>query len=395
MPAGRADVIGPMKKLKKTLFWIVGVFAVISVVLLVTGKFYYWKALAYNYVDIDDLDLFAHRTVEAPAGVDWPVAKGYNTKPLSPALLQELEAFESVAFLVIRDDSIQYERYWDGYSDSSLSNSFSMAKSFISALVGIAMQEGYIRSLDDPVMNYLPEFRCEANAPLTIRHLLTMSSGLSWDEQYSSLTSQTTEAYYGSRIDRQMMRLRVVRTPGKEYEYMSCNTQLLGMVLYRATGLHVADYAAAKLWAPMHAVHAAEWSLGRPGGMEKAYCCYYSNARDFARIGKLYLDSGRWDGRQLVPEAYVLESVRPAPLVEKGKPVGFYGLHWWLDRVDGRPLFYARGILGQYVIVVPEERILIVRLGHRRDKGDDGQLRDVPLYVHEVLGQYGRHAAGN
>ncbi len=128
-----------MKKIGRIITWIVLLWAVISIPLLITGKFYYWKALVYNYVDIDDLDLFYSRTVKAPAPRDWNVSTAYNSLPLSDTLSRELEAFGTVAFLVIRDDSIVSENYWDGYDAASLSNSFSMAKSFVGTLVGIAL----------------------------------------------------------------------------------------------------------------------------------------------------------------------------------------------------------------------------------------------------------------
>jgi CubicO group peptidase (beta-lactamase class C family) len=374
-----------MKKLKRLLIWVLLGFGAISLVLLACGKFYFWKALAYNYVNIDDLDLFPARTVEAAEPAEWPVSRAYNSRSLTGELARELEAFESVAFLVIRQDSVFHEQYWDGYDASSLSNSFSMAKSFISAMIGIAIAEGKIKSLDDRVVDYLPRFDREENRELTIRHLITMSSGLDWDEQYASLFSQTTEAYYGKRLGKQMMRLRVIRTPGERYDYQSCNTQLLGHVLRKATGMKITKYATQKLWIPMHARYDARWSLARKRGVEKAYCCLYSNARDFARIGKLYLDSGRWDGRQIVPEQYVLESIRPAPLLDGDQPNRKYGYHWWLDEIDGHGIFYARGILGQYIIVLPEEDLIIVRLGKKRHKSDDGSLVDVPLYVRETL----------
>ncbi len=377
-----------MKKIKSLLIWLLLIFGTISGLLLICGKFYFWKALAYNYVNIDDLDLFPARTVAAGNPAEWPVAHDYNQVPLTKKLSGELEAHGSVAFLVIRNDSVVHEQYWDGYDGSSLSNSFSMAKSFISALIGIAMAEGKINSLDDAVADYLPGFDHDDNRKLTIRHLLTMSSALDWDEQYASLFSQTTEAYYGKRLGKQMMRLKVTGDPGKAYDYMSCNTQLLGLVLRKATGTKISHYATEKLWTPMQASHDARWSLGRKRGIEKAYCCLYSNARDFARIGKLYLDSGRWNGRQLVPEEYVLASLRPAPLLDKGQPNKIYGYHWWLDNIDGHPIFYARGILGQYVIALPEEDLIIVRLGKKRHQAGDGTLLDVPVYVREVAGIY-------
>jgi CubicO group peptidase (beta-lactamase class C family) len=217
-----------------------------------------------------------------------------------------------------------------------------------------------------------------------------MSSGLNWDEHYASLTSQTTEAYYGNRLYRQMMRLEVVSPPGRQFDYMSCNTQLLGYILRNIADTTVSAYASEKLWGPLNAVHDARWSLARKGGAEKAYCCLYSNARDFARIGKLYLDSGRWNGRQVVPESYVLESLRPAPLLDAGSPNRQYGFHWWLGEAAGRRFFYARGILGQYVIAIPGEDLIIVRLGHLRNEGPDRTLLDVPLYVGEVIKAFAR-----
>jgi CubicO group peptidase (beta-lactamase class C family) len=263
-----------------------------------------------------------------------------------------------------------------------------MAKSVIGILVGIAVDEGKIKSLDDPVGNYIQKYREGKNAQLTVRHLLTMSSGLDWDESYSSLTSRTTEEYYGTRLNKQMSKLRVVNEPGKKFDYMSCNTQLLAMVLKKATGKNMSEYASEKLWMPLNAMHDAQWSLDHKEGNEKAYCCFYSNARDFARFGKLYLDSGRWNGKQLVSEKYVLESITPAPLMDNGKPNTTYGYHWWLGKEHGEKIFYARGLSGQYIIVIPAKKIIIVRLGKKRDKTPDGILNDVPVFVEEVLKMY-------
>ncbi|HKR07142.1 MAG TPA: serine hydrolase, partial [Bacteroidia bacterium] len=347
-----------------------------------------WKAIVYNFADIDDLDIFPSRIVKTSAHKDWALSADYNKKNISGRLLKELEDFKSVAFLVTKNDSICYERYWDGYSDSSLSNSFSMAKSIIGVLTGIALDEGKIKSLDQPARDFITKFKEGANAQLTIRHLLTMSSGLDWDESYSSLTSKTTEEYYGTRLNKQMSKLKMVSEPGKIFDYMSCNTQLLAMVLKKATGKTVSEYASEKLWTPLNAMHDAEWSLDHKNGNEKAYCCFYSNARDFARFGKLYLDSGRWYGSQIVSEKYVLESIVPAPLLDNGTPNKTYGYHWWVGEEGGEKIFYARGLSGQYIIVIPGKKIIIVRLGHKRDKTPDGILRDVPVFVEEVLKMY-------
>jgi CubicO group peptidase (beta-lactamase class C family) len=276
------------------------------------------------------------------------------------------------------------EHYWDGYTEKSYSNSFSMAKSVVGILTGTALKEGKIKSLSQPVSDFIPEFKNPPNDQLTIYHLLTMSAELNWDESYSSLTSETTEAYYGKNLRRQMLRLKTTGLPGKEFNYQSSCTQLLGMVLEQATGKKLADYCSEKLWLPIGAENDAQWSLDRNNGMEKAYCCIYSNARDFARIGKLYLDSGRWNGIQIVPEDYVLNSITPAPLADKSKPNTEYGYQWWIGVYSGRQVFYARGILGQYILVLPKEKLIVVRLGHQRDKDEQGNLRDVQLYLQEL-----------
>jgi CubicO group peptidase (beta-lactamase class C family) len=374
--------------LRKILKWFFIFLLALNVVLLACGKFYYWKAIIYNYADINDLNVFPARKIEATAPQDWSLAADYNKKNISDKLLRELEQFKTVAFLVVKNDSVSYERYWDGYSDSSLSNSFSVAKSIVSILIGIAIDEEKIKSIDEPVSDFIPEYKDSPNAQLTIRHLLTMSSGLNWDENYSSLTSQTTEGYYGKQLYKQMARLKVVSEPGKNYDYMSCNTQLLAFILKKATGKTLAEYTSEKLWTPMNALHYGEWSLDHDDGDEKAYCCFYSNVRDFARFGKLYLDSGRWKGRQIVSEKYVLESIIPAPLLNEGKPNKLYGYQWWLTENDGHKVFYARGLSGQYIIVIPDKKIIIVRLGKERDKSPDGELKDVPLYIEEVLKMY-------
>jgi CubicO group peptidase (beta-lactamase class C family) len=372
---------------------IVGILIVLNIVLFATGKGYYYKALLYNYVNIDDLDLFSVRKVEAGKPQPWNVASDFNRMQLTPELRKALEQYRTVAFLVIKDDSVRYEEYWDGYSQDSWSNSFSVAKSFIGTLTGIAIAEGKIKSIDDPACNYIPWF-CEGKEKeITIRHLLMMSSGIDWDEGYTSLTSPVTRLYYDNHLDEQMRELPMGIDPGKEFNYMSCNTQLLAFVIQNATGKSVSQYASEKLWKPMGAEKDAFWSLDDKDGMEKAYCCFYTKARDFARLGKLFLQKGSWNGQQLVPEWYVNESITATPIDNNGTPNKIYGYQWWITSVRGEKVFYARGILGQYIIVIPSQNIIFVRLGHDRgEKGPDGELLDVPVYLEEVMKMFAREA---
>ncbi len=353
--------------------------------ILISGQTWIYKALVYNFVDIDDRAIFTQRQVPNGTPRPWPLAANYNKVKPDTATENELIRERSVAWLVIHNDSILYEAYWEGFGDSALSNSFSMSKSVIGVLTGIALKEGAIKNLDQRVDEFIPEYKNDSKGKLTLRHLITMSAALSWDEAYASLFSVTTEAYYGKDLKGLMDGLEVVGTPGKDYYYQGGATQLLAMVIMRATGKNLSDYCSEKLWKPIGAEYPAEWTIDREGGMEKASCCIYSNARDFARIGALYLHLGNMYGNQLVDTSFVLESIMPAPLLNEGKPNTEYGYQWWISEVDGNKIFYCRGILGQYIVAVPSKNIIMVRLGHHRNQAPDKSLIDLPIYVRGAI----------
>lgn len=343
------------------------VVAVLAVAYAVCPQ-YLRKALIYQQVDIDDYKIFDNRIVASENYEPWAEAAGYNQKNIADAYIRQFDQLKTVAFLVIRNKKILFEKYWDGYSADSKSNSFSVANSIISLLIGIAMDEGYIKSVDQPVGDYLTEFSEGDKAAVTIRHLLEMSSGLSWDEAYSSAFSMTTKGYYGKDLPGLVLNQALLREPGKFHDYKSGNAQLLAMVLERAVHQKVSAYASEKLWKPMGAHHDALWSLDQPNGVEKAYCCFNTNARDFARFGQLILNYGKWNGRQLVSESYLDQALAPAShlIDENGKNVDYYGWQWWLIKHRGYQVYYMRGINGQYVIAIPELNTVIVRLGHKR-----------------------------
>jgi CubicO group peptidase (beta-lactamase class C family) len=353
--------------------------------ILISGQTWIYKALVYNFVDIDDRAIFTQRQVPNGTPRPWPLAANYNKVKPDTATENELIRERSVAWLVIHNDSILYEAYWEGFGDSALSNSFSMSKSVIGVLTGIALKEGAIKNLDQRVDEFIPEYKNDSKGKLTLRHLITMSAALSWDEAYASLFSVTTEAYYGKDLKGLMDGLEVVGTPGKDYYYQGGATQLLAMVIMRATGKNLSEYCSEKLWKPIGAEYPAEWTIDREGGMEKASCCIYSNARDFARIGALYLHLGNMYGNQLVDTSFVLESIMPAPLLNEGKPNTEYGYQWWISEVDGNKIFYCRGILGQYIVAVPSKNIIMVRLGHHRNQAPDKSLIDLPIYVRGAI----------
>ena len=176
------------------------------------------------------------------------------------------------------------------------------------------------------------------------------------------------KAYYGTDIKELNEDYKVIATPGEDWIYLGGNTIILSFILEKVTGTTVAEYMSKKVWQPIGAKNAALWSLDQKDGREKAYCCFYSNARDFARIGKLYLNGGLWNDTRVISENYVNATTSAADkLVDKdGKLVDFYGYQMWMTSYKEMGIFYARGIQGQFIIVIPEQEIVIVRLGHKR-----------------------------
>lgn len=338
--------------------------------------FYMREALIHLLPDITDTYLFPSDTVrKADSCWQWPEAARYNQYVLNAEEQQILEEYGTVAYLVIRNDSMVYEEYRDGWLPQSLGNIFSATKSIVSLLVGIALEEGAIGSVDDPVSCYLPEFKEGDKARITVRNLLTMSSGLNWDEAYSSLTSITTKAYYGDNIRDLVMGLQSVEEPGRRYSYKSGDTQLLSFVLEAAVSakegrqVTISEYAQEKLWQPIQACNDALWNLDRKGGDEKTYCCFNTTARDFARLGRLILNRGEWNGRQVISAAYMDEALTPASYLENDFGDGaldYYGFQIWTMKYRGMRLPAFRGLGGQYIFVIPEERAIVVRLGHKR-----------------------------
>ncbi|MEI9911724.1 MAG: serine hydrolase [Bacteroidota bacterium] len=191
---------------------------------------------------------FTNDTVGTTTAQPWPVAGDFNTVSSPDTLNDLLKRLKTVAVVVIKNGSLLYEKYWDGYSDSSLSNSFSMAKSITSLLIGAAIKEGKIRSVDEAVSNYLPEFKEGLAAKLIIKDLLTMTSGSNWDEAYVNPFSVTTEGYYGSNLYKTATGVKINREPGTHYYYKSGDTELLGLIVEKATGKSLSQYASEKLW---------------------------------------------------------------------------------------------------------------------------------------------------
>ena len=372
--------------MRKILIYItIGLLSLLAAIWLIPSTRYLIKTAIYQEPGIYDRSVFAEAQVAVnKSSLELPTGLGFG-KVIPDTLLQSMAGYETTAFLVVKDSTVICERYsLDGDRDT-LSNSFSAAKSIVAILVGAAIVDGKIKSVDDPISNYIAEFKNSEVGAVTVKELLTMSSGIRWDEGYSSLFSVVTKAYYGSNLDEQMLALKVKEKPGVKFEYQSCNTQLLAMVVERATGMDLASYTSVKLWTKIGATQSAHWSLDADGGAAKAYCCFYATARDFSRIGLLILNQGKTvAGQPVVDSTYFNQMISPASnLVDAGgKAVDFYGYQWWLVRYRNKDVYYARGILGQYIFVIPSDNMVVVRLGHQRSKVKVGQHpNDIFVYL--------------
>jgi CubicO group peptidase (beta-lactamase class C family) len=387
-----------MKILKKVGKWFLIILVVLNLAIVVFGKTYLYKGVANTYLkgrsgpSITEYKIFDNREIKAGTYQKWKLSKAYNSKKITPEQEADFIKLQTVAYLVVKNDSIIHEQYWDGFGEDSYSNSFSMAKSFVSVLIGMAIDDGKIKSVDQSVSDFLPEFKEGDKSKITVKHLLTMSSGIDFDENYANPFAYPAQAYYGRDLKKLTLPYPVLSEPGKEFIYLSGNTELLSLILSKATGKTISEYASEKLWKPLGAKNSAFWSLDHENGEEKAYCCFNSNAPDFARIGQLYLDSGKWNGQQLISAQYVVNSTTPANLLSNGEKNEAYGYAWWvIPDYKGHRIFYARGILGQYIVCIPDKKMVVVRLGSKRkvDKRDDHPL-DVYMYIDAALEMYGK-----
>src|SRR5690554_2804137 len=353
------------RRLSRFLLVLLLLFVFVNLTIFITGKTYLYKGIQETYLKgksgpgIYDSIVFPVRVANHAN----PTEKWKVKSPLlniNESSKEQLIALKTTSFLIVKNGEIIHESYYDQHQENTKSNSFSMGKSFIGLLIGIAIDNKEIEGFDAPITDYLP-FRLPNDEGITIRHLMGMSSGLDWTESRSNLLSDNAAAYYSSDLNAIMQAESFVNEPGLNFEYVSGNSQLLGIILKEATGKHPTDYFAEKIWSKIGSEHDLLWSLDQEDGTEKTFCCAYATTRDYARIGQMILNHGQWDGEEVISSKTLSTILAPFNIKE-----AHYGLHFWRYNHPVHPAVYARGILGQYIIMIPSLNVVMVRTGHER-----------------------------
>jgi CubicO group peptidase (beta-lactamase class C family) len=334
---------------------------------------YLARYIFLNAVDITDYRVFPCREIKnaSPTFQFLSAGDDVSLENSLPATLKRspdetLDRFMAhngtVAFLVIQHGRMLFERYYNSYRHDSICTSFSTAKSFVSTLVGIALNEKLIGSLDDSLTKYIPEASAPFWQAITLRHLVSMSSGLKYRQGGFLPWDDEPRTYYSPNLRQLALSARKSEAPGTCFRYNNYNLVLLGMVLERATGGSVSAYLQEKIWKPLGMEAPASWSLDSlESGMEKMESGLNARAVDFARFGQLYLQRGAWGGKQIVPESWVTESTTASP----DAAWKHYKYLWWMAR-SGHGRYMAAGNLGQFIFIAPDKDCVIVRFGRGR-----------------------------
>ena len=373
-----------MKKALKIVLIVFGSIGLLVAILYLTGNGYLARGVYCTYLhgkskpDIDDQSFFDTRKINRGEAINLPA----KLHVLSNENVAFLNSTESEAFLVFKNDTLVSEWYGHLGADTTHWNSFSMAKSVISLLIGCAIEEGKISSLQDPISKYIPW----SGNDVTLEQLLHMSSGIPFGESYSSPLGYMAKAYYHSDLKAITAQFKVEQAPGSYWSYEGGNTVLLGMALEAATQKKISNYFEEKIWTKIGAASPAHWNLDTENGFEKPFTGIYATAKDFGMLGQCILNHGKVNEQAVIDSTFLAESFEPW-IIQDGKNsvCDWYGLHWWMGEVDGVKFKSARGMRGQYIVIIPEKNMVIVRIGHQQSKERIGQM-PVDLFTYIRMG---------
>lgn len=279
--------------------------------------------------------------------------------PVFNSLNKLFKQHKTNAFLLIQKDTILYETYSRGHHQQTLHPSYSIAKSFTSALIGCAIADGYIQQVTDPISQYLPQLKGQKHFDeLSIRHLLNHTSGIRYNLEIDA------QLYYGDDLLKGVEKIRFYCSPGTKQEYLNINTQLLGLLLKQVTQQSLSAYLSQKIWQPLGMDRDGSWNTDRVNQMEKCYCCMNATARDYAKFGRLYLHKGNWNGQQIIPQSWVEQSI--CRDTTEGSSHGYnYGWHIGLKEYGD---FMAIGLYKQHIYIHPKKEIIMVLLNDGENK---------------------------
>jgi CubicO group peptidase (beta-lactamase class C family) len=356
------------------------------------GYSYLFSGISKTYLKgkmsahIDDGKFFSYNLIAAGNPVPWEKDSEYNKTSLPKNIVENLHHSNTASFLVVKNGKIVHEQYWNGYNESSKTNSFSMAKAVTVMLLGKAIEEGKISSIDDKFSDYFDEFKNKEFAEnLTLRDLAQMESGLNWEEDYKNPFLPNAKAYYGRSLIKATFSRKFKQHPGTKFEYQSGSTQLLGFAVRKAVNQTLASYLSEKIWIPLGMEQDAEWSTDE-SGMEKTYCCIHASTRDFAKLGQLFLNDGKAIDQQILNPDFINQMRTPTKKSEE-----IYGMGFWINYDNPIKHYYFLGLQGQYIIMVPEHNMVIVRTGsfNNLPKNDRGRPDQVKFLVNETVNLFG------
>ncbi|WP_288243607.1 serine hydrolase [uncultured Chryseobacterium sp.] len=371
--------------MKKILSVFIAAAAASVVAIYLSGYHFVFKAFALNIKkgpitpSIDDAEKFSSRSIPNQSPEPWEKSPQYNSLKLPDSILKELKKTRASSLVVIQDQKLVYEEYWKNHDASSLMNSFSMAKGILSLLVGCAIDDGYLQSEHQLLSSIFPSYKnSRYGKHLTLCHLMTMQAGLDWKEEYHHPFSENSKQYFVEDLARQAFEIECKEMPGQNYEYQSVAAQLLGLALRKVTQKDLAAYFAEKIWKPLGMESPAKWSVDKKG-VEKAFCCIHATARDFAKIGQLVMQNGYWKGKQLISEEYCKRMLTPTKLNDA------FGFTIWADDEDSLKYRFFYGFLGQFIIMIPEKQMVIVKTGfyNRLDVDEKKRPVQVKLFAEE------------
>lgn len=282
------------------------------------------------------------------------------------SLTELLENKVTNAFIIIKDNKILVERYFNKYTTDKTHGSFSVSKGMLSTMLGLAINDGLIGSLEDPITKYIPELLKNDSAfgKISIHHLLDMSSGIKIRGRDASLFGDLAKTYYGNNWARFMSTIEIEIAPGERHQYNQTDPELMSLIISRVTGKSLSDYFSEKIWSKI-STQPAFWNTYGKDGLEKGFCCFNARPQDYARFAQLYLQKGKWDGEQLIPEAWIDFVTTLEQPIESDYVFDFH--KYWFPANDGSGDYTAQGYNGQFIYIDPAKNLAILRFAKKEE----------------------------